>query len=287
MPTFEVTVPPEEGGGTSIRMTVEAEHWMDAWRCALDELDEAVPPPHEVTCRIGHDGSVEVIAPAPGRRLFIQSTPRRDLRESPSGNPGVPVDAQPVAPAAPAERPRIRRVGHAKKPDSGTAHAVAPDLVVPAAAPLTGGPVTSAEDALEMLERHVRCEEIQLWIPAPSRHGWRLHTSRGLDPRFVPGVLLRESELFPGAAAGGPGRRTFVGAGASVRCTRGLGRKFVVAVKSAVWAPVTVAGEAIALILLLNARRSGGFTDPELSAVDELSRILAARLERAGLSGFD
>ncbi|MEZ4267095.1 MAG: hypothetical protein R3F39_12020 [Myxococcota bacterium] len=283
MLTFEVTVPPDSAGGAQLRMTLDAEHWMDAWRLALGELGEPVPPAEQVTCRIGHDGAVEVIVVESGRRLFIRSTTLHGARDSAPGSPGLPAGIPPVESLAP-ERPRIRRISRAPQT---TARPAAPERSVPVAAPLGGGADTSANEALGMLQRHVRCEEILLWTPAPDGHGWRLHSARGVDPRFVPGLLLRETDSITGALESGPGRRTFVGAGTTMRCSRGFGRKVVIAVKSAVWAPVRVHDETVALIVLLNARRSGGFTDPELSAVDELSQVLGARLERAGLAGFE
>lgn len=283
MLTFEVTVPPDGAEGAQIRMTLEAEHWMEAWGLALAELGEPIPSPDRVTCRIGHDGAVEVIVPESGRRLFIRSTTPRGALGGPAGTPGVPAGGPPLERPA-RERARIRRVPHAPQT---TASPAAPDLGVPAASALTGGADTSADEALAMLERHVRCAEVLLWSPAPDRHGWKLHSARGLDSRFAPGLLLREAESIVSALERGPGRRTFAGAGATLRCTRGFGRRVVVSVRSAVWAPVVAQGETAGLILLLNAERLSGFTDAELSAVEELSRILGARLERAGLRSFE
>lgn len=280
MLTFEVTVPPDHAGGAQIRMTLDAEHWMEAWGLALAELGEPVPSPDRVTCRIGHDGAVEVIVPESGRRLFIQSTTPRGTRGGAAGTAGVPADVPPIARPA-TERARIRRVTRA--PET-TASPAAPVLNVPAA---TGGAGASAGEALAMLQRHVRCAELLLWSPAPDGRGWILHSARGLDSRFAPGLLLREAESVVSALERGPGRRTFVGAGATLRCTRGFGRRLVVSVRSAVWAPVVAQGDTVGLILLLNAERPSGFTDPELSAVEELSQTLGARLEHARIGGFD
>lgn len=283
MLTFEVTVPPAHSGGAQIRMTLDAEHWMEAWGLALAELGEPVPPPEQVTCRIGHDGAVEVIVPQSGRRLFIQSTTQRGARGGPAGTPGLPAGVPPIERPA-TERARIRRVARAPQT---TASPAVPVRAVPAASALTGGADTSADEALAMLERHVRCAAILLWSPAPDHRGWKLHSAQGLDPRLTPGLLLREAGSIVSALERGPGRRTFAGEGATMRCTRGFGRRVAVPVRSAVWAPVIVRGETAALILLLNAERPSGFTDPELSAVEELSHILGTRLERAGISGFE
>ncbi len=280
---FEVTVPATERGGAQLRMTLDAEHWMEAWRLALAELGESVPPPDQVTCRIGHDGSVEVVTLNGGRRLFIHCTTHRHPRDSPSGTPGVPAGI-PAVERDPADRPRIRRIS---RPPETTAGPAAPALAVPSAAPLTGSASTSADEALAMLERHVRCESILLWLPNPGRQGYKLRSALSRDVRMVAGVILRDGDAITPHLTDGPGRRTFAGDGIGLRISRGFGRKFKASVKSVVWAPIVVRGQTVALTMLLNAGRPTGFTDPELSAVDELSRILGARLERAGLDGFE
>ncbi len=79
MVAFEVTVPDtDEAGGSAIQMVIHAEHWMEAWKQALSELGEGTTDAAQVTCKIGSDGSVEVIALGSGRRVLVRSLDEGD-----------------------------------------------------------------------------------------------------------------------------------------------------------------------------------------------------------------
>lgn len=325
MVAFEVTVPETDGsGGSAIQMVIHAEHWMEAWKQALSELGEGTTDAAQVTCKIGSDGSVEVVALGSGRRVLVRSLDDAEeaaatdprvvsgpmpweepsiqveapaapvTRERAANGPGAPQDPQamrtlfnPIVKLerkAPASRPTEARRPQIRRPARRQRAAIDdPVGVVPYVRPVQGGPETSTEEALDMLRRHVICDAAQFLVPAPEGKGWRVEVARGVQEEQLLGELLRTKEAVPGPVDGGPGRRTFAGQGVPVRYSRGFGRSTRVRVKSALWAPVRDDLRVLGLLLLLNARRSQGFTDGELSAVSELAELLAARFTHAGM----
>ena len=298
-------------------MEVRADHWVGAWKAALSELGETDIDPASISCRIGDDGAVEVTAGSEGRRLFVRSKGPGETLETESaevegaevegaeveGVPSltVPTDmrlasttssrndrhletrlAETAVSAmledlpAPAPRARIKRnrspTGR-RKPQTGS-HV---GSRVPYAPAFDGGVTTTTREALDMLGQHVRAEATQYLVPTEDAAGWRVESARGSMTRQVTGATLRSTEAVLGSKEGGSGRRTFAGEGVKIRFARGLGRKVAFNVKSALWAPIQGEFETVGLLLLLNARREGGFTDSDLSAVNELARLLARR----------
>ena len=308
MHAFEVTVPDTDGsGGSAITMVIRADHWMEAWKQALAELGEGATDAAQVTCKIGSDGSVEVVALGSGRKVLVRSIPDEADEPLPQERPAVEVDeAQKVTRlSAPIVQPRVerpdsRRGQRTTIQDAPRARAkIGPKLrrgvrrqraqgvddpvgVVPYVRPVAGGTETSTEEALDMLRRHVSCDVTQFLLPDPEGKGWRVEVSRGQKSSELGELLLRTKEPIPGPVDGGPGRRTFAGAGVPVKYVKNFARRTTVRVKSALWAPVKDGYRVLGLLLLLNARRSHGFTDAELSAVRELADLLAARFRAAG-----
>lgn len=286
MHAFEVTVPPlEDAAGSALRMVIHAPHWMDAWKQALLELGEPASGDAQVTCKIGSDGSVEVVALGSGRRVLVRSleeqvgleeeAPRP--RERPAPRRGELLTTIQDRRPATSERPKIRKMPRRQRSVLDD-----PVAVVPYVRPVSGGPETSTAEALDMLRRHVACDAVLFLLPESDGKGWRVDIARGGEHDGLVGELLRPKERIPGPVDGGPGRLTFAGEGVAVRFVRSFARRSTVRVKSALWAPVKDGYRVLGLLLLLNARRGAGFTDGELSAVRELADLVAARFSESG-----
>ena len=74
MKPFEVTVTTSSAEPT-LRMNLDAAHWMDAWKFAMSELGLPIQDEGKVRCEIRPDGAVEVSVPDEHGRRFLVSSP--------------------------------------------------------------------------------------------------------------------------------------------------------------------------------------------------------------------
>ncbi len=231
------------------------------------------------------DAPVTVAAPSTEPTRAPEPARSWESEALPDPSQTLIVDAQAVATAqdisAAPEPPARARIVRKKQ---GTDRRKRPDPKgskvgsrLPYAAGFDGGYSTTTREALDMLGRHVRAEATQYLLPVEDGAGWRVDSARGSMSAQLTGALLRSKEPIPGPVDRDPGRRTFAGEGVKVRYSKGLGRRQTFNVKSALWAPIRRDAELVGLLLLLNARRDGGFSDADLSAVRELAQLMATR----------
>ena len=276
MPRFEVELPPEVEGGAAMRVRLEADDWIAAWRRTLVELGDGVDP-RDLTCDIQPE-SIEVRHLVTGRRLIIRPDSREPL-PPPTAEVAlaretlrVPVVGRPqlggrVQQSRSGARRRLRTSGHRAY------HVVGSPFV----ASLTGDGATRADEAIATAFRHIPCGAAQLLVREAVRGALRVSAAQGELAQAITGSRLLLGRSLVGATEHGPARVKLAGEGHRLRYQIGLLRRLDYAVSSLLWVPVPRAGQTREVILLLNSAHRRGFSDADMQAVCELARVISAQ----------
>jgi hypothetical protein len=273
MKAFEVTIT-TLSSGPSLRMSLDAAHWMDAWKAAMSELGLPVLDDADVHCEIQGDGSVEVsihdrherrflVSSQPATLSTTQDQPRHDHRASITIEEMRAVKAEQAASGC----------GQTRRAES----TAPPDRTYPAVYGLDGDWDGTVREATSMLASHVAAERVLFLIPNRERSGWRVLCHGGRDHEDLRGRELSSSGPLPGPVNRVSGRRRFAPP-TTLTLTAPDGAPLLVTVASALWSTVRMDDDVRAVLLVLNASRAEGFSRSELEAARQVAALVVTGL---------
>ena len=280
MKPFAVTVTTLDAT-QSLRMQLDASHWMDALKETLSELGLAETEEADVRCKIRVDGAVEVTCIGLADRRFLvvddpgeMGVTHEELaavdpwRQSPS----LTVDEmRAIGPEdQPQTRPTSRRQVRADEQER----------LYPAVSGISGDASTCIRESLFTAQGHVPCELGLFLTLNAERSAWTVMCDSRGSVGTLEGTSLSCLSAVPGPVNRLYGRRRFED---PVTLTfvddRGIPR--LIHVRSALWAVVRQASDIQGVMLLLNAPRDTGFSEPEFESCQTLTVLLSERLKAA------
>ncbi len=311
MTPFEITIASEPQGGAQMTLTVDADHWIDAWQRGLAELGEPADP-RDVDCEVAQ-GEIRLRMRSTGRRLVIRAThpagavasiaapppalprPRRAVPRGPEDFTAIdlasvtPEWADRLAPDAPAHDCR-RRAPARLAPrwrlttDDGRPRVDTGDRfrLIPRVGRLGDTREEVAARTAELLWRHIPCAGAQVLLTERHGRGLRVQASLGAPGATVIGAQVASDQTCLALATRSSMRMDLQGGDARLAYQVTLRQRVTVGVRSLLGVPLGAPGQRgglVGVLLLLDSPRPGGFTGGELTAVRYLATVAQARLE--------
>ncbi|MGB0590585.1 MAG: hypothetical protein ACPGU1_12985 [Myxococcota bacterium] len=276
MKPFEVTVTTSSTEPT-LRMNLDAAHWMDAWKFAMSELGLTVQDEGKVRCEIRPDGAVEVSVPDEHERRFLVSSPPAEMHTTQD----LPVQAMrgSVRPSITIEEmPAVRPQDHRSSTVEPTVQ-LWPARLFPAVYKLDGDDAAILREACTMLAGHISAHHLQFLLPKEDRSGWRVALSYGRHREVLQDLELSSTAPLPGPVNHISGRRRFEDP-VTLTYTESGASPVLVTVNSGLWATVRLDGLLRGVFLLLNATQGHGFNHEAVRTTQEVAKLVADRLSR-------
>ena len=277
MKSFEVTITTSSEGPT-LRMTLDAAHWMAAWKGAMSELGITCIDEADMRCAIRPDGAVEVSLPDQHGRRFVVSSDAigegttQDQPAQPTGysqRPSITIEEMPAICVE--DQPTTRPVGRRTK---GTQE---PNKLYPAVYRLDGDQEGILRESCSMLAGHISAQYVQFLLPNEDRSGWQVALSHGRHGEGLETRELSSSDPLPGPVNQLSGRRRFE-APVALTFTEPEKTPVIISVRSGLWSAVRTDGVLRGVFLLLNSERSAGFLHEELGIVQRVADLVTDRL---------
>jgi len=259
-------------------MTLDADHWMAAWKGAMSELGITPIDEADVRCAIRADGAVEVSLPDQHGRRFVvssdaisegttQDQPAQPARHS--QRPSITIEEMPAICLE--EQPTTRPVGRRPKDTQE------PNKLYPAVYRLDGDHEGVLRESCSMLAGHINAEYVQFLLPNEDRSGWQVALSHSRHEEVLEARELSSSDALPGPVNQISGRRRFQEP-VALTFTTPEQAPVIVTVRSGLWSAVRTDGVLRGVFLLLNSESTAGFNHEDLVTVQRVAGLVTDRL---------